>query len=110
VLDLPRALEQLSERFGVRLLLCEGGPHLAHELVAGGLLDELFLSIAPELVGGESGAGRELRILAGAELDPPPALELRGVLESSSRLFLRYGVVAPERVSRETIESSSLAR
>ncbi len=110
VLDLRRALSELHERFGVQLLLCEGGPHLAAELVATGLLDELFLSVAPRLVGGESGASRELRILAGAELDPPVALELEGVLESAEHLFLRYGVVAPERVSRDTIASSSLAR
>jgi riboflavin biosynthesis pyrimidine reductase len=110
VLDLGRALGQLHERFGVQLLLCEGGPHLGRELLAAGLLDQLFLSIAPMLVGGASGASRELRIVAGAELDPPVALELLGALESASHLFLRYGVVAPERVSRETIESSSLAR
>jgi hypothetical protein len=51
-----------------------------------------------------------LRILAGGELDPPAELELLGVLRSSSYLFLRYGVSARERVSRETIESTSLAR
>ena len=51
-----------------------------------------------------------LRILAGPELQPPVELSLLGVLESDSHLFLRYGVVAPERVSRETMPSSSLAR
>jgi riboflavin biosynthesis pyrimidine reductase len=109
-LDLAAALEQLHERFGVHLLLCEGGPHLAGDLVAAGALDELFLSLSPQLVGGEAGAGRELGIVAGMELAPPLQLELAGVLQGPSQLFLRYGVVAPERVSRATIESSSLAR
>ena len=49
-------------------------------------------------------------ILAGAALDPPVRLELLGVLESDSHLFLRYGISARERVSRETTLSSSLAR
>jgi riboflavin biosynthesis pyrimidine reductase len=114
-LELRTALAELHERFDVQLVLCEGGPHLATELLAAGLLDELFLSLAPMLAGGEGGGtppakAPTLRILAGAELDPAVELELLGALESGSRLFLHYGVVAPERVSRETIESSSLAR
>jgi riboflavin biosynthesis pyrimidine reductase len=110
--DLPAALAELRERFAVRTLLCEGGPHLNSQLLAAGLVDELFLSLAPTLAGGEE-AGREtLRILAGAELTPPVSLELTGVLESESELFLRYGVgvSAPESVSRETTLRSSLAR
>jgi riboflavin biosynthesis pyrimidine reductase len=110
-LDLASALAELSERFAVQTLLCEGGPHLARELLAAELLDELFLSVSPQLAGGEPAGGEALRILAGAELDPPCRLELLGVLRSGSSLFLRYEVSAVrERVSRETIESSSLAR
>ncbi len=109
LLDLTAALRELASRFGVRLLLCEGGPHLGHSLLAAGLLDELYLSLAPQLLG-SGGTGGELRILAGEQLEPPVALDLLSAQESESHLFLRYGVLAPERVSRETIESSSLAR
>jgi riboflavin biosynthesis pyrimidine reductase len=110
VLDLSAALAELSERFAVRTLLCEGGPHLAGQLLAAGLVDELFLSVSPKLAGGEPAGGEALRILAGAELEPPVELELLGVLRSGSNLFLRYGVLgARERVSRETTASSSLA-
>jgi riboflavin biosynthesis pyrimidine reductase len=109
-LDLHAALAALGERFDVHNVLCEGGPHLAWELLAGGLLDELFLSLAPLLAGGESSGEEALRILAGGELEPPVELELLGALHSDSHLFLRYSVGAPERVSRETIASSSLAR
>jgi riboflavin-specific deaminase-like protein len=112
LLDLPAALAELRERFGVRTLLCEGGPHLGAQLLAAGLLDELFLSLAPKLAGGDPATGEALRILAGMELEPPVELELLGVLESDSELFLRYGVCvsAPERVSRETMLKSSLAK
>jgi riboflavin-specific deaminase-like protein len=118
--DLPAALGALRERFGVRTLLCEGGPHLNCQLLLAGLVDELFLSLSPQLAGGDPATGRALRILAGAELESPAKLELLGALESDSQLFLRYGVCAPaserrsgettERVSRETMLNSSLAK
>jgi riboflavin biosynthesis pyrimidine reductase len=109
-LDLPAALAELGERFAVHSLLCEGGPHLACQLLAAGLVDELFLSLSPLLAGGEPSADDALRILAGGELEPPVELELLAALHSGSELFLRYGVSARERVSRATMLSSSLAR
>ncbi len=92
--DLRAALEELLERFGVQSVLCEGGPHLAWQLLAAGLIDELFLTLAPMLAGGEPSAGEALRILAGSELQPPRELELLAVASSGSELFLRYGVLA----------------
>jgi riboflavin biosynthesis pyrimidine reductase len=93
-LDLAAAIAELYERYGVQSLLCEGGPHLARQLLGAGLIDELFLSLAPMLAAGEPADGEALRILAGDELTPPVALELRSVLQSGSELFLRYGVRA----------------
>jgi riboflavin biosynthesis pyrimidine reductase len=91
-LDLAAAIEELTPRFAIACLLCEGGPHLARELLARGLVDEMFLTISPVLAGGEPSAGEALRILAGAELEPPAPLELLGVMRSDSYLFLRYAV------------------
>lgn len=93
-LDLAAALAELYERYGVQSVLCEGGPHLARQLLGAGLIDELFLSLAPLLAGGEPAGGEALRILAGEELTPAVTLELRSVLQSGSELFLRYGVCA----------------
>lgn len=90
-LDLPSALSELHERFGIGTVLCEGGPHLNTQLLAAGLVDELFLSLAPKLAGGDA-SGEALRILAGMDLEPPAELELLGALEHDSHLFLRYGV------------------
>ncbi len=90
-LDLPRALAQLHERLAIETVLCEGGPHLNTQLLSAGLVDELFLSLAPKLVGGDA-SGEALRILAGADLSPIPELHLLGVHEHESHLFLRYGV------------------
>jgi riboflavin biosynthesis pyrimidine reductase len=96
-LDLAGALALLRERFGVQLLLCEGGPHLARSLLAGGLLDELFLSLSPLLAGGEASGGGALRILAGAPLEPPVGAQLLDALRHDSGVFLRYAVGAGAR-------------
>jgi riboflavin-specific deaminase-like protein len=98
LLDLPHAFAELRERFGVHTLLCEGGPHLNAQLLQAGLVDELFLSLAPQLVGGDPAIeGEALGILAGIELLPPLGLSLLSVLEHDSHLFLRYRVKRPPR-------------
>jgi riboflavin biosynthesis pyrimidine reductase len=93
-LDLRSALEQLYELFAIRTLMCEGGPHLNGQLLAAGLVDELFLSFAPKLAGGDA-MGEALRIVTGVDLDPPLELALLSVAENGSHLFLRYAVRPP---------------
>jgi riboflavin-specific deaminase-like protein len=91
LLDLPAALSELHARFGVRTILCEGGPHLNGQLLAAGLVDELFLSLGPKLAGGAC-AAKPPRIVCGPELHPPVELELLSALHSESQLLLRYRV------------------
>jgi riboflavin biosynthesis pyrimidine reductase len=50
--DLSAALGGLRDD-GVQLLLCEGGPRLLGQLHALDLIDELFVTLSPNLVGGE---------------------------------------------------------
>src|SRR6478736_3993864 len=47
-------MRYLRRERGIRALLCEGGPGLHGELQGAGLVDELFLTIAPLLTGGEA--------------------------------------------------------
>jgi riboflavin biosynthesis pyrimidine reductase len=86
-LDLVAAAERLRSRHGVRAMLLEGGPTLLAAMLAAGLVDELFLSIAPLLV-----EGAEPSLLEGTAFERPPALELVSVLEHESFLYLRYRV------------------
>jgi riboflavin biosynthesis pyrimidine reductase len=82
--DLPALLRSLREE-GIRALLCEGGPTLHGSLQAAGLVDELFLTVAPKLAGG----GAPPRILEG-ELDDVVPLKLAWLLEDGGELFARY--------------------
>jgi 2,5-diamino-6-(ribosylamino)-4(3H)-pyrimidinone 5'-phosphate reductase len=52
--DLPKALEQLAERFGVRSVRVDSGGILNGALLRAGLVDEVSVVLNPELVGGES--------------------------------------------------------
>jgi riboflavin-specific deaminase-like protein len=94
MLDLHAAVRELRDRYSVEVLLCEGGPHLNASLFADGLADELLLTLAPKLAGGAPPTCQALRVLAGPPLPAPVELELVGVLESASQLFLRYAVRA----------------
>jgi riboflavin biosynthesis pyrimidine reductase len=78
------ALADLRAR-GVRALLSEGGPTLLRGLLEDGVVDELFLTLSPELVGGD-----ERRLIPGPPLDPVIELSLAWVLEADGELFLRY--------------------
>jgi riboflavin-specific deaminase-like protein len=82
--NLTEAMTFLRQERGVRALLSEGGPHLHDQMQADGLVDDLFLTIAPKLSGGEAP-----RIIEG----PLPAvteLELAWLLEEDGELFARY--------------------
>jgi riboflavin-specific deaminase-like protein len=90
-LDLATMLTRLRTEHGVRSVLCEGGPVLNASLLPAGLVDELFLAIAPALAG-SAGA---LSIVDRAPLAEPVGLDLIGLLESASQLFARYALRRP---------------
>jgi riboflavin biosynthesis pyrimidine reductase len=85
---LPDALRRLRRDYGVRSIVCEGGPDLNASLLPTGLADELWVCIAPLLAGGIE----PLTIYSGPVLDPPLALEPVWLLESGRYLFGRYCV------------------
>ncbi|MGN6254510.1 MAG: dihydrofolate reductase family protein [Solirubrobacterales bacterium] len=82
--NLPEALRYLRHEHGVRALLSEGGPHLHEQMQAEGLVDDLFLTTAPKLSGGEAP-----RIVEGP-LPGVIGLELAWLLEEDGELFARY--------------------
>lgn len=66
-------------------MLCEGGPRLAGDLLAAGLVDEMCCTIVPRLVG-----GHYPRILSAPPVDVP--LELHTLLQDAGTLLGRWFV------------------
>jgi riboflavin-specific deaminase-like protein len=86
VASLQPALRTLRESYGVRSVLCEGGPRLNASLLRDHLVDELFLSVAAKLSGEPDGPS----IVAPVPRGPTTNLELRWALQAGQDLFLRY--------------------
>ncbi|HLK50741.1 MAG TPA: dihydrofolate reductase family protein [Bryobacteraceae bacterium] len=88
----PAAILQfLRAEAGTRLLLHEGGPTLFGEFVAAGLVDEFFLTLAPQIAGRGFDRPRPAMV-AGAEFLPQtaPWLQLLSVKQGGNHLYLRY--------------------
>ena len=79
------ALDALAS-CGYKRILVEGGPMLLGEFVAGGLLDELCLTISPLLEGGHAAA----RVTTSAWRTSLTGLRLATVLEDDGFLLTRY--------------------
>jgi riboflavin-specific deaminase-like protein len=88
-LAVPGLTEMLADLHGrgVRNLLSEGGPTMHGTLWAAGVVDELFLTIAPLITGDPD----EPNIVEGGHLPDAAELELVSVDRVGSELFLRYG-------------------
>ncbi|MCA1218167.1 pyrimidine reductase family protein [Streptomyces sp. 8L] len=93
--DPARAVSALAER-GHRRLLTEGGPRLLGQFVAGGVLDELCLTVAPLLT-----AGHAQRIADGPELPVPARFEPVSLLTEGGFLFCRYARADAPWISRD---------
>jgi riboflavin-specific deaminase-like protein len=94
-LDLPSLLAVLARDFGARRVLVEGGPALNQAFFAVDLVDELFLTIAPRVVGGRS------KTIVEADFEPTldlARLALVSVAAADDEVFLRY------RVTRDVVQ------
>jgi 5-amino-6-(5-phosphoribosylamino)uracil reductase len=86
--DLKLLLARLRADHGIRSLICEGGPTLVSYMLAAGLIDELFLSLAPKLAGG----GDEPTITTGPALPEPVDADLVWLCEADHALFTRWRI------------------
>ncbi len=97
-LDLREVVGTLASDHRVEVLLAEGGPTLNRALVSAGLADELFLTLAPKLLGGPLGAEEEASfptpktIIDGEPFEHPANLEILSVHLVGDELFLRYSL------------------
>jgi riboflavin biosynthesis pyrimidine reductase len=83
--DWHTALRALRSTARAGVVLVEGGPNTNAQLVAADLVDELCLTVSPQLVGADAH-----RIVRGVGADAPRRMALDRVLLEDDYLFLRY--------------------
>lgn len=100
-------VHMLANEFAVRLLLHEGGPSLLGSFLAADLLDELFLTIAPQIAG-RSLEDQRPALVSHVRFNPAtaPWFTLISAKQHTSHLYLRYRT---RRVPPEPIDSASEA-
>jgi len=88
----PQAILQLLQsQFGVKTLLHEGGPTLFGQFLAADAVDELFLTLSPQI----AGRGRDVTrpaLVQGVQFvpDSAPWFQMVSVKEQAAYLYLRY--------------------
>jgi riboflavin biosynthesis pyrimidine reductase len=85
-------LELLQAQFGVKTLLHEGGPTLFGQFLAAEAVDELFLTLSPQIAGRKGDSFRPA-IVQGVEFlpDSAPRFQMRSTKANAAFLYLRYG-------------------
>jgi riboflavin biosynthesis pyrimidine reductase len=92
-ISVHRVVEALRSD-GDQVILTEGGPTLVGQLLRDRLVDELFLTLSPVLLGRSPTERRPGVVDAMAfAVEDAPALSLRSVRRYGSHLFLRYLVL-----------------
>lgn len=88
----PAAVVAVLRAEGAQVALCEGGPHLLGDLLGAGAVDELFLTVAPQVIGRADGGSQRLSFLEGLALPPGEGrwLDLVSVHRGGDHLFLRH--------------------
>jgi len=84
-------LRCLSSEFAVTTLLHEGGPRLFGQFLKAGLVNELFLTLSPQVAGRSPQSSRPA-FMQGAEFLPEtaPWFQLLTVKQNGEHLYLRY--------------------
>jgi len=88
----PRAiLRLLQSQFGVKTLLHEGGPTLFGQFLAAEVVDELFLTLAPQIAGRKDDTTRPAVVQGVAFLpNSAPWFQTVSVKQEAAYLYLRY--------------------
>jgi len=93
VVDVLAMLRLLSDDYGVQVALNEGGPLVLASFLAAGAVDELFLTLAPQLAGRTAEIPRRA-LVEGVAFSPTdaPNAQLLSVKQAGNHLLLRYAI------------------
>jgi riboflavin biosynthesis pyrimidine reductase len=91
--DVLAMLQLLADDYGVRVALNEGGPLVLASFLAVGAVDELFLTLAPQVAGRAVERPRRSLVesVAFSPADAPTA-HLLSIKQAGDHLFLRYAI------------------
>ncbi|HXA56525.1 MAG TPA: dihydrofolate reductase family protein [Candidatus Acidoferrum sp.] len=83
----------LRQEYQTGLLLNEGGPTLFGQFLADGVVDELFLTVSPQIAG-RGPNDKRLALVEGTEFSPEksPWWKLQSARQAGNHLFLRYQI------------------
>ncbi|MCC6483960.1 MAG: dihydrofolate reductase family protein [Armatimonadetes bacterium] len=93
--DLAQAVTLLRQEFGVKRLLCEGGPHLFAQMLKAELVDECFQTLSPQIIGADRSNPHRLSLTETSGFSPEQAkrmhlLSARLGTADPDHLFLRF--------------------
>ncbi len=93
MLDASAVLQAVVRETPADTILTEGGPRLFADFLAEGLVDELLLTLAPQIAGRDDESERP-GLVAGRSFAPDNAIwtRLASVKRGGSHLFLRYSL------------------
>ncbi len=91
-ISIQAVLSAIAEQVEARLVLTEGGPVTLSSFVEAGLLDELFLTLAPQIAGRSDVSARPA-LVHGVAFTPQtaPWARLISAKGAGEHLYLRYG-------------------
>jgi riboflavin biosynthesis pyrimidine reductase len=91
--DVLAMLRMLADDYDVRVALNEGGPLVLASFLAAGAVDELFLTVAPQLAGRTEATPRR-SLVEGVAFSPAdaPNAQLLSAKQAGNHLFLRYAI------------------
>lgn len=93
--DVLAMLRMLADDYGVRVALNEGGPLILASFLAAGAVDELFLTLAPQVAGRTLEIPRRSLVEGVAfSLANAPNAQVLSIKQAGNHLFLRYALGA----------------
>ena len=91
--DVLAMLRLLADDYGVRVAVNEGGPLVLASFLAAGAVDELFLTLAPQLVGRTAAVPRRALVEGVAFTSKTaPNAQVLSVKQAENHVFLRYAI------------------